>query len=50
MDFSMFYEYLDDADLERAHEAELKWQERQYRRIMRKLITRAGITRLFSWL
>ncbi len=55
--FRLFYEYINDADLERAMAAEAAWIKKQEARqaknfgnIVRKLITQAGIQRLFTWL
>lgn len=56
-DFKLDYEYFDDTDMRVATKAEAKWreeierrQERQFRRLMDKLIVRSGITRLMAWL
>lgn len=57
IDFTMGFEYLNDADMRIARAAEAKWramverrQEKQFRRLVDKLIIRSGITRLMSWL
>lgn len=57
IDFSLFYEYLNDADMERAQAADKAWrekmearQEQAFRKIMAMLIAKTGFGRFFSWL
>ena len=50
------FEYLNDADMERALEADRKWRAKQearqaknYGRIIRKILDNVGIQRFMSW-
>lgn len=50
IDFELYFEYINDADMERAHAAELKLQERRFRTIISAVIRAGGISRFLSWL